>query len=201
MQTQILQKLWDQFIAEPDIFDWIKKQTKPVFPSTPSNLSVNMLALLEALLKYSVAEQIFYSELVYEKVFMYCMAWSIGGLYEREEQIKFHDKLFSLSEIDWTPYAESSNDDKPTIYEFYVNLADFENQEDDDAKEKDGEPDWKEWKAPTWTYPDVFRFSECLIPTRDSVRAEFLLQKMSLSSNYPTLVLGSSGTGKRYLIS
>ena len=181
---------------EPDLFDWLTKKTKPVFPSTPKHLSVNLLALLESLLAYSVSEQLFYSELVYEKVFMYCMAWSIGGLYEREEQLKFHEKLFSLSEIDWTPYSESA-DGEVTIYEFYVNLAAFEKSDDDDGPKKDGEPDWVEWQAPSWSYPENFSFTECLIPTRDSVRAIYLLRKMSLSSNYPTLVLGSSGTGKR----
>eukprot|EP00485_Elphidium_margaritaceum_P015545 CAMPEP_0202728930 /NCGR_PEP_ID=MMETSP1385-20130828/185872_1 /ASSEMBLY_ACC=CAM_ASM_000861 /TAXON_ID=933848 /ORGANISM="Elphidium margaritaceum" /LENGTH=4770 /DNA_ID=CAMNT_0049395183 /DNA_START=131 /DNA_END=14440 /DNA_ORIENTATION=- len=191
-EKKILAELWDRFVVQPDVFEWLKKNTHSVFPSTPKHLSVNLLSLMEALLKYSVQHQIFYSELVYEKIFIYCAAWSLGGLFERADQIRFHEKLFSISSIDWSEYSRASDgDDKATIYEFYVDLGDTTKE-----PQPNFEPNWLEWKAPTWQFPSVFKFSECLIPTRDSVRAEYLLRTMCTDNNYPTLVLGSSGTGK-----
>eukprot|EP01084_Bolivina_argentea_P175293 303595_1 len=172
-EKKVLSALWDKFIVECEIFEWLKKNTNVVFPSTPKHLSVNLLSLLAALLRKSVEQQLFYDDAAYEKMFMYCVAWSIGGLFEREDQLKFHNKLFEISSEEWT--------NQDTIYEYYVHDTDCT---------------WIEWKAPVWNYPKIFKFSECLIPTRDSVRAEYLLRTMCTDNNYPTLVLGSSGTGK-----
>ena len=193
-EQKYLKNLWNKYIVENDMFEWLKKNTTSVFPSTPKHLSVNLLSLLNSLLKYSVDEQIFYKEIVYEKLFIYSLAWSIGGLFERNDQIKFHKKLFQISDINWKDYGKTDDD---TIYEFYVNVDEMKNISDDDDEKKElFEPDWIEWKAPIWNYPKLFKFSECLIPTRDSVRAEYLLRTMCTNNNYPTLVLGSSGTGK-----
>lgn len=48
-------------------------------------------------------------------------------------------------------------DESETLYEFYVEPNSHE---------------WKIWEPPEWTFPKVgFEFANCLIPTRDSVRA------------------------------
>eukprot|EP01083_Nonionella_stella_P209561 759534_1 len=67
-EQKILSQLWNKFIVETEIFEWIKKHTNVVFPSTPKHLSVNLLSLLNSLLKYSVQQQIFYDEEIYEKI-------------------------------------------------------------------------------------------------------------------------------------
>jgi len=54
--------------------------------------------------------------------------------------------------------------DKETVFDFYV---------DPNAKA------WKLWEAEQWVPPKRLAFSQLLIPTIDSTRAEFIIKKIA----------------------
>jgi len=48
------------------------------------------LNLLTAILKWITDKQIKYTKNDFEKIWTYCFAWAIGGLFETEERERFH---------------------------------------------------------------------------------------------------------------
>ncbi|ETO27320.1 hypothetical protein RFI_09812, partial [Reticulomyxa filosa] len=179
---------------ESDMFEWLKKNTRFVFQSPVNHLIVNLLGLLDSLLSYSVNEQRVYEAGALENIFIYSCLWSLGALFEREDQIKFSKKITEIAQrnnhqalMPAIDYDNNTVDE--TMYEYVVDIV-------GSLKGEVNGNGWKKWEAPEWKYPKVFKFSECLIPTRDSIRAEYLLKTMCGQRNKPCLVLGSSGTGK-----
>ena len=82
--------------------------------------------------------------------------------------------------------------DKETIYDYYV---------DESTKE------WRIWEAESWVPPKKIAFSQLLIPTGDSTRAEYIMKQISTLplfrhlkrneiSQRNTLLVGGPGTAK-----
>ena len=138
-----------------------------------------------------------------ERLFLYCMIWTVGGLLEPEDRSKFSDELYRLCDEpkeDWPgsgppPTAATllpnlssggSGGDQ-TLYEYYVDTYSFE---------------WKLWRPPEWEYPtsgnidgQQLDFSNLLVPTMDSTRAEYILQTMH-KQKHDILLVGGPGTAK-----
>lgn len=55
------------------------------------------------------------------------------------------------------------NQEKETVFDYYINLDTL---------------DWKIWEAESWVIPKRLEFSQILIPTTDSTRAEYLINIM-----------------------
>ena len=138
----------------------------------------NFLLLLEACLMDRTKT---FDQKYIEKICVFAYAWSIGSLYEGKEREKFHkyikDKGFKLPDIK----------DECTIFEYSL----------------DG--DWEPWKTEDVTIDkrSLENFSSLLVPTMDSTRAIFLIDKISncridnISERCPpSLLLGDSGTAK-----
>jgi dynein heavy chain len=138
----------------------------------------NFLLILESLLgdKTKTLDKAYV-----DKCIAFSFAWSIGSLYDIKEREKFHkyltNKGFKLPEI------QNGN----TIFELSL------------------EGDWEPWQteASKIERRDLENFSSLLIPTMDSTRALFLVDKMtncrvdSVSDRTPPcLLLGDSGTAK-----
>jgi len=174
---KMVQNLYEKYIKKVNLFEWMRKKTTFVFPSEFDTLLMNCANLFECLLPSEDAD-IDNVEAVFEKLWVYALIWSVGGLYERPNMIKMHEKIFEINEGKLMPKCKKNE----TLYEYFVDV-------ENDYK-------WTVWKAPQWTYPEAFSFSDCLIPTQDSVRAEYLLTILNGKNNFPCLVLGSSGTGK-----
>lgn len=97
---------------------------------------------------------------VYERHFLFCLAWSIGGLLGTADRSKFDSFLRSLSDQAPAPVPEQ------TVYEYVVSET--------------GE--WQHWdqRIPAWQFPargrgGRCRFAQMVVPTLDSVRYEHLL--------------------------
>jgi dynein heavy chain len=154
------------------------------------------LNLLTALFLHYLERQEQIDKATYEKYFVYSMAWAIGGLFETEEREKFHKFLESRNAPMPQISAQKMSVDKETVFEYYV---------DPNTKS------WRIWEAEQWQTPKRLAFSQLLIPTIDSTRAEFIIQKIS---NLPpmrhekrkeygqlsTLLVGGPGTAKTSVI-
>ena len=138
----------------------------------------NFLLLLESLLSDKTKE---FTKDYIDRCVAFSFAWSIGSLYDIKEREKFHKYLagkgFKLPEV------QNGN----TIFECSL------------------EGEWEPWKPEDITIDrrDLENFSSLLIPTMDSTRALFLVEKMNqcrldaVSDRCPPcLLLGDSGTAK-----
>ena len=155
-----------------------------------------MLSLLEATLGQFLGVETL-TKKDFEHYFVYCLAWAFGGLFEVEERQKFHREVLEktgapLPQIS----AHKANFDKETVFDYYV-----------DSETKT----WKLWQAVNWTPPRRIVFSQLLIPTTDSTRAEYIIKKIA-TLDYEkhklrkewglrhTLLVGGAGTAKTSVI-
>jgi len=133
---------------------------------------------------------------LFEKMFVYSLAWSCAGLFETEDREKFHKYLESRNAPLPQSNQQRSSVEKETVFDFQVC-----------EKLKS----WKLWEAEAWVAPKRIVFSQLLIPTGDSTRAEFIISKIA---NLPlmrstirkepghqnTLLVGSPGTAKTSVV-
>lgn len=116
-----------------------------------------------------------------ERLFLYCVVWSLGGLLEAEDRQKLSHHLSQTAQQNFP-----AMDDGQSLYDFFVN---------------DETLQWDHWEAPEWEFvPEKFNFTTCLVPTVDSVRSEFLIDTLMEKMKRPVLIVGSSGTGKSSLV-
>ncbi|KAJ3166591.1 Dynein heavy chain 5, axonemal [Geranomyces variabilis] len=116
-----------------------------------------------------------------ERLYVFCMFWSLGALLELDERKKLQSfMLEKCPDLKYPPLDPNSLD---TFYEFFV----------------DEQGQWCHWKerVPNWTYPqDVTpEFSSIIIPTVDNVRTEFLIDTVAKQSK-SVLLIGEPGTAK-----
>ena len=135
-----------------------------------------------------------YTEIL-EKIFIYCAAWSLGGVLTIEDRHRFDGLIKTLTHHFPKPKLPGDS-----VYEYVVN-------------ETTGE--WQHWqeRIPTWSYhssspsseksgtsatsnnSSVPDFSKIVVPTLDSMRFEYLLSLVH-SINKSTLLVGAPGTAK-----
>lgn len=176
-----LRELYDKFISTPDTFDWLMKNTENCMNATRAHLMSNLLHLMHGLLKPSADQAVSLEPDVMERFWLYSMCWSLGSLLEAEDRFKFSAYLGNLCEGNLPSYGEEQ-----CLYEFFVDEETYE---------------WSPWTAPEYEYDhDTFNFATALIPTMDSMRAEYLLNKLTQICNRPVLIVGSSGTAKTSIV-
>jgi hypothetical protein len=120
-----------------------------------------LINLVTVLLQPYVSAQETISAAQYEKIMTYSLAWSLGGLFETDDRINFHTFLESKGAPVPSISGQKLNVDKESIFDYYI-----------DPKTKE----WKLWEAENWTPPKRLAFSQLLIPTMDSTRAEFIIE-------------------------
>lgn len=121
----------------------------------------------------------------------------MGGLMESDDRCKFHKDILEKSGAPLPPIAQSKFlQEKETIFDYYIDME---------------TNDWKIWSPPEWKAPRKIVFSQLLIPTSDSVRAEFIIDRISQLPNVRhaerqeqglqhTLLVGAPGTAKTSIV-
>lgn len=139
-----------------------------------------LLTLLDGMLKkYESGNEVLTPE-KYQRIFLYCFIWSIGGLVALKDRATFSKEMHNFIKDN---LPECAGDD--TVFEYCVDEQSL---------------DWKHWDdyVPQWVYPkgeEKPKFAQLVIPTLDSVRYEKLLQ-LIYSVNGATLLVGGPGTAK-----
>ena len=184
---EVLTRLFIQYIGENTadepghLFDWLARNTKPVMTSTRLGAVTGCFRLLESLISEVIEDGSDLDAAECERLFLYSLAWSLGGLLTAEDRIKFDDYLRTLAtEEGAMPLKQLETD---TIFEYYVDLEE--------------ELMWEKWLPAVWDYPagDTLDFSNLLVPTMDSIRSMELLDHMH-KNNHPVLMVGAVGTAK-----
>lgn len=178
-------------------FEWCEKNL--VFKMhTPEVIRITMfLNLLEAVIDdfQSGSEKTLdfsLKELEFEKLFVYAFAWSMAGLCEVKDRQLFHKEILDYFKAPLPNISISKTGEQETVFDYYFN------------KDK---RDWEPWAAQKWDQPKKLAFSQLLIPTMDSTRAEFILEKIAALPEVKsqargengitsTLIVGGPGTAK-----
>lgn len=113
-----------------------------------------------------------------EKLFIYCMSWSVAALLEADDRLKFDLWLRKHDTNGVMPKVEEGE----TIYEYFLDPKTCA---------------WKKWSPPKWEYPkgDNLDFSNLLVPTMDSTRALYVTKNIH-KQKAPVLIVGAEGTAK-----
>lgn len=184
-------------ISNKAVFYFLKKILVAPMDCPEVVKTTMMINLLTACLKeYTAAGQQVDFDL-FEKLWCFSFAWSIGGLFEANERQRFHKEILekvgaSLPQIS----AQRANFDKETVFDYYVNPKSRQ---------------WEQWKPAEWKPPKRLVFSQLLIPTADSTRAEYIMEKLRTLDEMRserrkevgllnTLLIGGAGTAKTSIV-
>lgn len=197
-EVDILDPLFDKWLkgkppnsgAAEDFFDWCLRTIKAVMPCNDSILICQTLNLLSASLKPYVDENAIPAEDTYRRILTWCVMWGFGGLLEPEMRkviwAKFVEILEESKHKDAIPPCEEGQ----TMFEWVPDWTDKTRP-------------WKKWEPDEWKAPKVLNFSALLIPTMDSVRAEYILDiiaKHDVTRTPPafksSMLVGAPGTAK-----
>ena len=115
-----------------------------------------------------------------EKLFLYCLCWTVGGLLEADGRLKFDEFLRGIDKAGgMMPKVQEGE----TIYEYFMSIE---------------TNDWQLWRPPKWIYPagqEKLDFSNLLVPTMDSTRACYNCTHMHKQKKAVCMV-GGEGTAK-----
>jgi len=182
---------------QKSVFNFIRKNFKYEM-ETPEVVRVTqMINLMTACTaEYSVVNEPVSQDL-FEKIFCYCFTWAIGGLFETPDRVKFQKEILervgaALPQISQQKQAQ----EKETVFDYFVNPQ---------------TKTWEQWKPKEWKVPEKLVFSRLLIPTGDSTRIEYIIDKMAGLNEIRseqrketgllnTLLLGGPGTAKTSIV-
>ena len=185
-----------KYIEKRDLFILLVKEYTYVMFTPPVVRISQLLNLLTAVLIHFLEKQEQLDKKAFEMYFIYSFSWAIGGLFETEEREKFQKYIESCGGPLPPIQANKISIEKETIFDYYV---------DPNSKQ------WKLWEADQWVPPKKLAFSQLLIPTMDSTRAEFIIEKIAKLPHprsekrrepgiMSTLLTGAAGTAKTSII-
>lgn len=178
-----LTNIMNKYFTATKMLDIIDKVCKePMMKLDPVCKIIQVLNLLVGLLEPYVKSNKTLSEQALEKIAVFAIVWGVGGVYEPADRQVFHEFLASKG----APLP-SINKEKETVFDFYLS---------------GDNPEWKLCQPEEWKPPEKgLQFSQLLLPTLDSFRAELLMnliltQPKSSMCNNAVLLIGGSGTAK-----
>ena len=190
-EANIIKKYIAKFFDDWKICDALEKAIKgsPVMENSMPLKLINTVNLINGLLR-GLPAGVKLTDVEYERVVTYSVAWAIGGLYEANERFQFQEYLQSKN-----CQLPQGRKDNETIFDYYIHI------EDGKAEYRIITPE--KWKP---SPEKGFKFSQILLPTLDSYRTEYLTNAI-LDQNKPihsstafqqngVLLIGGSGTAK-----
>lgn len=187
-QQGILRGLVQRFLGKADgikdvghLFTFLFKKCNLVVKTSRVHLTEALIRMLSGLLQVENKLSTSLSDLAdeLEKIFLFSLAWSVGGLLEIIDRLCFDEYLRGLSKL----VPLSTGGPNSSIYDYYFNLETLE---------------WEFWRPEHWEYPknsSELNFASLLVPTIDTCQSLFLLQNLQ-KQRKPVLMAGGSGTAK-----
>lgn len=189
-QQTILRTLFMKYMGENTpinpghCFDYLNRNTNGVMPVSRIGQASRLFNLLTGLLLGEHGNNISPDDpaklaIQLEKLYLYCICWSLGSLLEQDDRNKFDEWLRQYDDNSLLPKCEPGQ----TVYEYYVDPQSFE---------------WKLWRPAKWEYPKGSKqldFSNLLVPTMDSVRTLYLIENLH-KQRKAVLMVGGPGTAK-----
>lgn len=174
---------WVGAITETEqghIFTFLRTNTEQVMSIARVGLCASLCNLLNGVMASATLTENNPEELrsELERLFLYSLCWTIGGLLEPEDRIKFDTYLRSIDDSNMPQDLIEGE----SIFEYYVDEESLI---------------WQHWRAPAWTYPtgDRLNFSNLLVPTMDSTRSMYIIENLH-KQRKNVLLVGGPGTAK-----
>lgn len=198
LEVEVLRPVFQQWLSQPppggghatSFFDWNRRHLKKVMEINDTTMIVNVLNLLSASLLPHVDNNEAPTEGACLRLLAYSVAWGIGGLLEAGDRLVFNNKLMEVFARDGHHDAIPPCAEDETIFEYVPTWQERGRQ-------------WQLWAPQEWKPPRRLVFSALLIPTVDSVRAEYMvdivanLEQTTNPPNYrSSLIVGAAGTAK-----
>ncbi|CAH8588474.1 Dynein heavy chain 10, axonemal [Schistosoma haematobium] len=194
-ERTILNELYNKYI--PPIIDRIVEgiadgeqveRLKRVIPLTDLNLLIQFCYLLDCLL-ININEQTDYA--LIESIFLFSIYFCIGGALVEEEREKFDNYVKYLASLPGPAVEETLNNPaaagtipsvEPSLFDYYFDIEKHV---------------WIPWRqlVPTYIHNKSIKFSEILVPTIETVRINWFIEKL-VHIHRPLLLVGETGTSK-----
>lgn len=163
-----------QFVGDP---------LKRIIPVTPLSMVSQLCALLDTQLP-DIKQPM---DGLVEAIFIHCLTWSIGATLVETDRIKFSDAVKKLSEL---PQIHSSTPialgnipgSEKSLYDYHFDMT---------------QNLWVSWSSyvPEYHHDKNVPFYDILVPTADTIRHTWLLEKL-VTFKKPVLFVGDVGTSK-----
>nr|VZI42327.1 unnamed protein product [Spirometra erinaceieuropaei] len=191
---QYLSELYKKYIPAviERIFDGVENEKvvgklRCVLPLSSLNVVAQFSNLLGALLDCHPTDT--FNNV--EALFLQAICISIGGVLSEEVQMKFDEFLRLLSALPSASTDASDASESPAglLPSGQPRLSDYHFDVERSC--------WVPWEnlVQTYVYDEKRRFSDILVPTKETVCLNWLLQQ-SLASNRPICLVGQTGTSK-----
>ena len=179
----------------PNSLVFVRKECRDLAPTTDIGLVKSLIRLLDGLFddfKKSTPVENDLKALNEQRLqsrFVFCLVWSIGANLDSPSQLKF-DKHLRRAVDGLTPKMHLRLPAEDTMYDYFYHAS----------EEKPDE--WESWVETIESIhlPADAEFNEIIIPTKDTVRYNYLMDLM-ITHDIPMLLVGPTGTGKSKYIS
>ncbi|KAJ3114591.1 Dynein heavy chain 10, axonemal [Phlyctochytrium bullatum] len=195
-EGDILTKLFNKYV--PAAVDLVIEGTfegfsgdalRRVIPITPLAMISQLCALLETQL---VDPKQATNEPVVEGIFVQAIIWSIGAALLEEDRTRFSDAIKKTSELPLVHTAAAISvgqlpgSDK-SLYDYHFDTTELQ---------------WISWShyVPSYEHNRNVAFHEILVPTMDTIKHTYLLEKL-VAIKRPVLFVGEVGTSKTVTVS
>ncbi|XP_027547622.1 dynein heavy chain 9, axonemal [Neopelma chrysocephalum] len=172
--------LFDKYL--PVCLDTLRTRFKKIIP-IPEQSMVQMLCyLLECLLTEENTPSDCPKEL-YELYFVFAAVWAFGGSMFQDQLVDYRVEFSKWWVAEFKTIKFPS---QGTVFDFYI-----------DPETKKFEP-WSKL-IPQFEFDPEVPLQACLVPTPETVRVRYLLDRL-LQCRRPVMLVGSAGTGKSVLV-
>jgi dynein heavy chain len=172
-----------EFVMEGAFEGFISDALKLVIPVTPLSMVSQLCSVLEVQLSDSKQNT---KESVLEAIFIQSIIWSIGASLVENDRTKFSEAVKKLSDLPLSNLAYGiplgQLPAETSMYDYHFDLEELQ---------------WNPWSnyVAKYEHKRNLPFHELLVPTLDTVRHTWLLDKLILNRK-PVLFVGEVGTSK-----
>ncbi|KAF0689476.1 Aste57867_19083 [Aphanomyces stellatus] len=179
-QRELFRALFATYVGETALFKFLSRQCRLVLPFPRNGMMESCLTLLTTILVTAELSESDDLGLELERMFLFALAWAVGGLYEADDRVKLNEHLAQLAAASSNNYIPKQA--KTTIFDFVVNPVSM---------------DWERWSLDAWEPPlsaTDLDITSVIVPTVETTRSLFLITHVV--PHRPVLLVGGSGTGK-----
>uniref|UniRef100_UPI0037E892BB dynein axonemal heavy chain 8-like n=1 Tax=Semicossyphus pulcher TaxID=241346 RepID=UPI0037E892BB len=179
-QAESIMSLYDMIFE--DAYLYMKQNLKPKMELLECNYIMQSVNLLEGLIPTKETGDLASSKRL-ERLFVFCLMWSLGALLELDDREKLEAYIRAHDSSIDVPQTQSGE----TMFEYMVNPN----------------GDWSHWNnhVGQYVYPTdhVPDYASILVPNVDNTRTSFLLETIA-KQRKAVLLIGEQGTAKTVMI-